>query len=330
MDQVNAPLPVITTVTIDTPYNAVGPVDEIQEITFDLLPDGGSWKLTYGVNETGTLTFNASAAAIQTSIRLIAGLSSATVTGNYATGFAITLVGVASPGLLSVSSNTLTHAIETKFLIDYWDGTEWQAAVDLLDSSNGLHETAMLQFSLNNKYGWHEVGETDDDSTNCPDEFVGLFINDCYWLRISFDPTADVPNPLTKIKKICYAFTTTDVVNSIDVEGPSYYDAILEGKTNWVNEIITASEMMVSDLKRIGFIKSEGQIIEFDEIYLACAYKTLMHIYFQLGKAYATQMAIMSNKYEKALSSKALTFDNDQDGKISRREIASTETRMVR
>jgi hypothetical protein len=160
----------------------------------------------------------------------------------------------------------------------------------------------------------------------------GLFINDCYWLRISFSTTGGnvVPSTNTKIKRLCYAFTTTSYINSEDKEAPSYYESIEEGKSDWINEIIHASEEMVHDLKRIGFIKSAGEIIELDEIYLPCTWKTLSHIYFQLGKAYVDNRAIMSGKYEKALSSKALTFDNNKDGKLDRNEYNATSTKMVR
>jgi hypothetical protein len=220
----------------------------------------------------------------------------------------------------------------TKLKIEYWINNEWKQAVDVLDATEGLKKTGMLQFSTRNHYLWHEITETDDDSQSCPTEFKGLYVNNCYWLKISFITTGGyaVPDATTKIKKIGYAFTTTDYINSIDIEAPNYYESILAGKTNWVNEIMHASEEMIHDLKRIGFIKSAGEIIEFDELYLACAWKTLSHIYFQLGKGYADNRELMNDKYEKALGSKALSFDNNRDGKLDRRELNATSTRMSR
>lgn len=83
-------------------------VTEVQTITFDTVPDGGAWKITYGGNESGELAFNANAAAVQTALRLLAGLSTVTVAGDYTTGLAVTMTGVVGDAsALSVTSNTL-------------------------------------------------------------------------------------------------------------------------------------------------------------------------------------------------------------------------------
>lgn len=331
MDQINQALDVVKTLTVTTPYDAIGPVDEIQTVAFATMPTQGTFTLDYNGNVTPALAYNATPGDIEAALQALPGLATVTVAATVS-GFTVTMVGMAAPLTLAISSTTLKTSITSKFKIEYWDGTTWQQAVDVLDSTNGLYSHGMIQFSLKNKYQWCEVAETDDDTTNCPKALVGLFINDCYWLRLSPITTGayTAPNPLTKIKRLCYAFTTTEHINSIDVEAPSYYDSILDGKTSWVEEIIYSSEEMVLDLKRIGYIKSAGQVIELDELYLACAWKTLAHIYFNLGKAYTENRGIVTGKYDKALSSKALTFDQNKDGKIERKEINATETRMIR
>lgn len=334
MDQINQAFTIIPTVTIPTPYDGTDPgniVHEVQHIAFTQVPDDGVFNIEIegsGVEFDQTCT----AAEIEDAFTQIAGLENITVAGDFENGFDIALVDVANPALIIVDADELRKTVSSKFKIEYWDGTEWRTAVDVIDGSRGLYQHGMIQFNLHNRYQWCEVPETDDDTTNCPKALVGRFINNCYWLRLSPITTGayQAPNPLTKIKRLCYAFTTTEHINSIDVEAPNYYDSIEDGKTSWVEEIIHASEEMVLDLKRIGFIKSAGQIIELDELYLACAWKTLAHIYFNLGKAYTENRAVVTNKYEKALSSKALTFDNDGDGRLKRKELQATTTKMVR
>jgi hypothetical protein len=336
MDVLNQALNVVPVVAISTPYNAVGPVDEVQQITFPTVPTSGTFKLTYAGNDSAALSYNATPAAVEAALQALAGLATVTVAA-FGNGYAVTFVGIAAPTLLTATPTNLVTSVASKFKAEYWDGAEWKQAVDVLDGTNGLYKSGMIQFSLRNGYSWCEVTETDDDSTSCPEALKGLYIDNCYWLRLSPITTGayDAPNPITRIKRVCYAFTNTGHVNGIDIEGPSYYESIgdqtgLPNKSDWIPEIIHASEEMVLDLKRIGFIKSAGQIIELDELYLACAWKTLAHIYFNLGKAYTENRAIVNGKYEKALSSKALTFDNDGDGKLKRKELQATTTRMTR
>lgn len=89
------------------------PVDSIlgqfaQTLTFTDVPTTGTYKIQFGSSTTGFLNYNATAANIQTAIRLINGLTNATVTGSYADGFVFTFVGFsASTGTGQIVSSTL-------------------------------------------------------------------------------------------------------------------------------------------------------------------------------------------------------------------------------
>jgi hypothetical protein len=83
-------------------------VTAVQQITFSGVPASGDWTLNYGVLATSVLAFGANAAAIQTALRLLTGLSAITVVGDYTDGFTVTFVGVAGPAtLLTVTDNSL-------------------------------------------------------------------------------------------------------------------------------------------------------------------------------------------------------------------------------
>ena len=326
MLQTNESRDVTGSVAIVTPYDMVGPVDEIQEVSFDIVRTAGGFTLTYDTFTTPTLAFDATGADVQAALRDHPPLATVDVVSN-ATGYLVSFTGIASPLTLTVTEVSLVNFVAPEFELQYWDGFEWRDCVDVLDSSYGLTENGVLQYSLKNDYSWQKIEETELDDSNIPPELQGLNINNCHWLRVRL---TEAPNPATRIKKITYAFTTTETVNAEDKEAPSYYESIRPGKTNWTEEIIEASQEMVHDLKRIGFIKSEGQIIEFDDLHLACAWKTLARIYFNLGRAFRDQRYDMIAKYEKALSSRALTLDKDMDGRINANEINATESRMTR
>lgn len=79
-----------------------------QYVNFSGTAASGSFKLTYGGSSTAFINWNTAVGTIQTDVRTLPGLGSATVIGSIASGsLTIALVGVASPTLLGVTSNNL-------------------------------------------------------------------------------------------------------------------------------------------------------------------------------------------------------------------------------
>lgn len=82
-----------------------------QNIVFSGVPDAGTFKLKFGSLTSGSLSWNSSAANIQTALRLLTGFESVVVTGSFASGFKVTFSGVSSaPSLGELTDNTLTIA----------------------------------------------------------------------------------------------------------------------------------------------------------------------------------------------------------------------------
>lgn len=87
------------------PFTASHPaVIAQQHIAYSSVPATGSYKLKYGLLETGSLAYNADAAAVQVALRLLSGLGSVTVSGDYTSGFTIVFTGVSGPATLLINS----------------------------------------------------------------------------------------------------------------------------------------------------------------------------------------------------------------------------------
>ncbi len=87
----------------------VMPQTTVETLVFSSVPTAGTFSLSYDDVVGGPFTSSATAADIQTGLRLIAGLEDITVSGSYAEGFTITLVGLSRPTeLFEVSANTMT------------------------------------------------------------------------------------------------------------------------------------------------------------------------------------------------------------------------------
>lgn len=98
----------------DADVTLIAGTDEVQTITFSAVPDSGTFKLSHEGEETAVLPFNASAAAVQSALNALTGLSGVTVTGSFAGGFVVTFTGAdgkqAQP-LLVFSLNTLLNGV---------------------------------------------------------------------------------------------------------------------------------------------------------------------------------------------------------------------------
>lgn len=211
----------------------------------------------------------------------------------------------------------------------YWDGTAWRDVVDMLDgtSSSGacFAKSGIIQFSLNKDYGWQPVIDTTD--SNAPTELSSFVIYDSYWIRLKVSSSL---TGSTAFKQITYAFTSSQELKKKNVEIDSFFSSFASGKTDWNQEIITASKMLVTDLRRMGLIVAPGQIIELNDVYLPTTFKALELIYENLGPSYKDRLEMVRKDYSESLNIRRFTFDTDQDGKLEHREIAAQVRRLVR
>lgn len=67
--------------------------DEVQKISFSLLPDSGTWRIHYDTEKSDDLPFDATAQDVEYALNALDGLSSVDVTGNYSLGFLLTFTG---------------------------------------------------------------------------------------------------------------------------------------------------------------------------------------------------------------------------------------------
>lgn len=83
--------------------------NRVQVATINGTPTGGTFTISYGGNTTAGIAYNAAASTVQTAIRLLPGLSAATVSGSAGGPYTITLnvVGGAS-GPISINQSGLT------------------------------------------------------------------------------------------------------------------------------------------------------------------------------------------------------------------------------
>lgn len=101
------------------------PVDSMtgqfaQLLSFDLIPDSGTFKIKVNADTTNDINFDATASDIQTELRLIPALVNVIVTGSFLLGFTIIFVSLSSSPTVSVEDNLLmetTNSVVTSLKI---------------------------------------------------------------------------------------------------------------------------------------------------------------------------------------------------------------------
>jgi len=203
-------------------------------------------------------------------------------------------------------ANTTTAALS----IQYWASTEWVNAVDTLDGTS----TAGKTLAKSGAYSWtpnvdkafSRVVKTTD--SNAPVELNGVNIYDMYWVRISTNVSLSLT---TSIAAITYCFSDDSVITALDPDINEYLTSWTSGKTSWIDQIVVASNNIILDLKGKGLISNPAQILKFDELYLAAAYKTLAIIYNGLGDKFIQKRDYANASYNAIINSIGITVDRN-------------------
>ena len=227
-----------------------------------------------------------------------------------------------------MSSNV--NSVSSTASIEYWDGTEWYSAVDVLDDtlSSGatLGQSGILMWSPDRNRAWNYVADTSETS-GTPTELRNFTIYDLYWARIS---VSDNLSDSVDLDRLGYFFTAEAMLPDLDPDINEYLTSWLTGKTDWKDQIMVASNHVILDLKNRGLVRSGSEILRFDELYLSTAYRTLAVIYDGLGKKFADKKKEAMAEYKKIMDNIKFTLDNDSNARVTRDEVSSTMGVIVR
>lgn len=225
---------------------------------------------------------------------------------------------------------TTVNAAASVVSVEYWDGTAWRSAVDVIDATSvsgaSLGRNGVIQWSPNKDYQWLVVQDTSD--TTSPSELQTKTIYDLYWVRLKWSGNTTAGCTL---KSVSYAFCTTQMLYSLDSELDEYLVAWGgSSKTNWDEQIMNASQQLVSDLRARQIIIAPGNIVRFDDVSMACAYLAMSLIYVPLGQAFNDRKQDARDQYKKLLNLSRFTVDSNRDGRVSPGEISQSVPRLIR
>jgi hypothetical protein len=102
--------------------------DSVQTISFNPIPDAGTFSLDFDGSPTIALDFDVDAQTLQEELALLGDLGAVRVIGSVADGFTVVLEQSVNPALLAVDTNTLTSDLDP-VVIDINEEVEYEATV---------------------------------------------------------------------------------------------------------------------------------------------------------------------------------------------------------
>lgn len=224
--------------------------------------------------------------------------------------------------------------------LEYWDGSKWIPAVDVLDGTSvggkTLARSGAVLFSQDRqKSGWGKVNNT---KLQGPPELQTKDIYDLYWLKVKVSaaiapavvvPPAVQPTEVT-IQELGFAWTSGQKMKGIKSEVDRYLPSFASGKTNWIPEIMTASKMLITEMKKQGLVVGPQQLVRMDDFWLPATYKALWLVYSSLGPSYKDQADALHHQFYKTLNVNNVSIDQDKNGRLDQSEVNNRVREAVR
>lgn len=225
-----------------------------------------------------------------------------------------------------------TNNLSSNASIAVWDGNSWVPTKDVIDETqeSHLHDTSLfkngsISFVLDrDDRGWG----SEQDSNDIPN-LAGTFIYDLFWSKWTW--SADWKNT-TSLSYIGSLYSTDNDLATFypDLMNIDLMSAFETGKTDWLDQGISAAEAIERELRSKSIIMRREQLFDWSLLIEASIHKTAEIIYGGLGSAYNEAKKLALESYIKAINLKYFETDMNGDGFLSPVEQRHSQTFFTR
>ena len=212
------------------------------------------------------------------------------------------------------------------FTIQYWSGSEWQNAVDILDETNGWQTPGYISWKTDRDF---QTWSCEDESSDIPD-LVGTNIYELYWLRISVDADLDAG---TLMNTINFKFSNDDELYGRypDLNNSAIKMNYEAGKTDWDEQHFIAGEVIVRDITRKNLTWSGNSIIDFEKFAEAGQHKVAEIVYGAMGgEGYEDNRKRAREYYQIAMNQGYNRLDLNRNANLDKCEKQIRSTNLQR
>lgn len=190
--------------------------------------------------------------------------------------------------------------------VNYWDGDNWRAVVDTIDETSGLTDSGHVTWTPDLDYSWSKEHTNHNGETITGLSDVVIYSQ--YWVRIK--ASADF-SAGTTISYVGDLFCNDD---DLEAEFPDFglsatKTSFESGKTDWEEQRIIASRIMVQDLVDKGIIKGSENILNRRDYREASVMKTAEIIFRSFGDDFIDQKTQARDEYQSRLKKRIHRVD---------------------
>lgn len=223
------------------------------------------------------------------------------------------------------------NSIDAQLIVSYWTGNEWRDAIEVNDETNGLKNDGKISFVPSKTYASWARDDTvmGDDSTEEVEGLGGVVIYDHYWLRLKWSAT------LTSSTALSWIGMKLANDEDLFLEYPFFDNSAIKtayspGKTDWKDQAVVASGLVIDDLIRKGIIENQSQLLDTDKLRSATVSKLAQVIYKALGDDYVDEVASAKKECYSRLHKSIFDVDSNNNAILDDMEKRSRQGFLYR
>lgn len=216
--------------------------------------------------------------------------------------------------------------------IKYWDGNEFVSVVDVLDETAvagvPFAQSGWITWFPDKEESWIREDTADRNGALIPN-LGQLTIYDLYWIELTV--SADL-SAGTALKFVGQRFSDD---NDLEAEFPDLARsnakcAFDSAKTDWEEQSIMASRIIVDDLKQRQIAFSKNQILERRELRGASVQKVAEIVYNAFGDDFVDQRIDARREYDSRLNKDIFQFDLNNNARQDFAELGVRQGSLKR
>lgn len=227
---------------------------------------------------------------------------------------------------LEVSS---ANAAASAVSIYLWNGSEWIAAVDVVDETSVGGATLAQSGIISWVPDRENNGWVCEQSTENISDLSTYKIYDMYWVKIVFSQNL---TSTTALKYVGHKFSIDPdlFAQYPELEDHNVITAFKSGKLDWKDQSFEAAEYIIEDLRKNGTIYSKNQLLDWRLLKNASVHKVAEIIFRAFGDDYRDNKVLASQDYKSAVAIKGMSVDRNYNAKLDPIEKRRTTDHLTR
>jgi hypothetical protein len=209
------------------------------------------------------------------------------------------------------------NVVTTTMKIQYWDGSGWHNAAEIIDETESFKQTGFVTFTPDRNKKW--ISESTNENGQSIPALSSFKIYDLYWLRVSFNDTLTASVVLSWIGNV---FSDDyDLYAEFPIFNNANMKSVFEtGKTSWEEQHVKAGSVLVKDLIAKNVIKGSGNILKKEDFVLASVSKCAQIIFIAMGDDYTDDALAAKSEYKERLDNGQYAVDTNDDAILDVKE----------